>query len=181
MDIDDTIAPKSDQLNAEDLLTGPRTFTVDRVQVPGGEQPVNIHLREMPGRPYRPSKTMRRVLIAAWGTKSSAYAGRSLTLYRDPDVQFGGERVGGIKISHLSDIAQPLRLALTEKRGKRAAYLVEPLRLAKPAPTVDVSAITDRDELRALWQDADEATRAAIQSRVAELPDEGLIVPEGES
>ncbi|MGQ4828017.1 hypothetical protein, partial [Enterococcus faecalis] len=63
MDIDDTIAPKSDQLNAEDLLTGPRTFTVDRVQVPGGEQPVNIHLREMPGRPYRPSKTMRRVLI----------------------------------------------------------------------------------------------------------------------
>ena len=30
MDITETIAPRSDQLNAEDLLTGPRTFTVER-------------------------------------------------------------------------------------------------------------------------------------------------------
>ena len=51
-----SIAPKSDQLNAEDLLTGPRTFTITEVVEGNAEQPVNVHLAEMPGRPWRPSK-----------------------------------------------------------------------------------------------------------------------------
>jgi hypothetical protein len=67
MDMTDTIVPKSDQLNAEDLLTGPRTFTITEVRKGSAEQPVDIHLAEFPGRPFKPSKTVRRILVSAWG------------------------------------------------------------------------------------------------------------------
>lgn len=132
MDLTESIAPKSDQLNAEDLLTGPRTFTIEKVSAGSAEQPVNIHLVEFPGRPYRPSKTQRRVMVAAWGKETDVYPGRRLTLYRDPDVKFGGVKVGGIKVSHLSHITKRLSIALTETRGKRAQVTVEPLPDAPP-------------------------------------------------
>jgi hypothetical protein len=92
----DTIIPRSDQLNAEDLLTGPRTFTITEVRKGSVEQPVDIHLAEFPGRPFKPSKTVRRILVSAWGPDAATYAGRRMTLYRDPAVRFGGMDVGGI-------------------------------------------------------------------------------------
>ena len=94
MDISDTLAPNSDQLDAVDLLSGPRTFTIEKVSKGDAEQPVNIHLAEFP-RPWRPGKSMRRVLVAAWGPDASAYVGRRVTLYCDPEVRFGGAAVGG--------------------------------------------------------------------------------------
>ena len=54
VDLTESIAPKSDQLNAEDLLTGPRTFTVEKVTAGTTEQPVDVHLVEFPGRPFKP-------------------------------------------------------------------------------------------------------------------------------
>ena len=127
MDITETIAPRSDPLNAEDLLTGPRTFTVEKVTAGSVEQPVEIHLIEFPGRPFKPSKTVRRILVAAWGPDADAYSGRRMTLYRDATVRFGGSEVGGIRISHLSHIDRRLTLALTTTRGKRSPFVVEPL------------------------------------------------------
>ncbi|MFD3594397.1 hypothetical protein ACFWU5_16860 [Nocardia sp. NPDC058640] len=131
----ETIIPKSDQLNAEDVLSGPRTVTVERVNEGSAEQPVNIHLVEFPGRPFRPSKTVRRILVAAWGAEAAAYVGRRMTIYRDPTVKFGGQEVGGIRISHLSHIDKRLTLALTVTRGKRAPYIVEPLPAGPPLIT----------------------------------------------
>lgn len=141
MDISETLAPKSDQLNAEDLLTGPRTVTVEKVTRGSVEQPVEIHLVEFPGRPFKPSKTVRRILVAAWGAEASAYTGRRMTLYRDPSVRFGGQDVGGIRVSHLSHIDKRLTLALTVTRGKRAPYVVEPLPAG--APTITDEAVTE--------------------------------------
>ena len=171
MDIDDTIAPKSDQLNAEDLIAGPRTYTIDHAVVTSGEQPVNIHLVELPGRPYRPSKTMRRVLVNAWGKKSAEYAGRRLTLYRDPAVKFGGEAVGGIKISHMSGLSGPVTVALTVTRGKRAPYTVEPLPDVRSEPTVDdVAGCSDVDQLRDMYRHCvTDERRDQIKARVDEL------------
>lgn len=153
MDITETIAPKSDQLNAEDLLTGPRTFTVEKVTAGSVEQPVEIHLVEFPGRPFKPSKTVRRILVAAWGAEASNYTGRRMTLFRDPAVKFGGMDVGGIRVSHLSDIDKRIQVALTVTRGKRSLFTVEPL----PAISADVTefagkiaAATTLDELDAL-------------------------------
>lgn len=175
MDLSGTIVPKSDQINAEDLLTGPMTVTVESVSRGSAEQPVDFHLVETPGRAYRPSKTMRRVIVKAWGAESDAYAGRRLTLYRDPEVKFGGQKIGGIKISHMSHIGKAFSLALTETRGKRALHTVEPLPDAPApkkaaAPSVPVEEIDDVEVLRGMWRDtADAATRELIQARVAVL------------
>jgi hypothetical protein len=153
MDLTDTIIPRSDQLNAEDLLTGPRTFTITEVRKGSVEQPVDIHLAEFPGRPFKPSKTVRRILVSAWGPDASTYAGRRMTLYRDPAVKFGGMDVGGIRVSHLSHIAKPLTLVLAVSKGKRAPYVIQPLADA-PAPAQ--AKVPTAEELIA---DAEKATR----------------------
>jgi hypothetical protein len=127
MDMAATIAPKSDQINADDLISGPVTVTISEVAKGTPEQPVNVALVEYPGRAYRPSKSMRRILVSAWGANASAYAGRRLTLYRNPEIMFGPNKVGGVEISHLSHIGKPLTVALTATRGRRKNFTVEPL------------------------------------------------------
>lgn len=137
MDILKSTEPRSDQQNFDDYIGGPKTVTVSEVKKGSTEQPVEVHLVEFPGRPFKPSKSMRRVLVAAWGPEASVYAGRRITLYGDPTVKFGGKEVGGIRISHLSDIPETLELHLTVTRGKRAPFIVEPL--DPPKPQVDES------------------------------------------
>ena len=126
-DMSGVIVPKSDQVNADTLLAGPITVTVRDVQIRGGqEQPVNILLHET-DLAYRPCKSMSRVLVSAWGPDANAYKGRSMTLYRDPDVKWGGLAVGGIRISHMSHIDGKLQLQLTATKGQRKPHLVLPL------------------------------------------------------
>jgi hypothetical protein len=71
MDLTESIAPKSDQLNADDLISGPVTVTIREVAKGSPELPVDVHLVEFPGRAYRPSKRMRRVMVMAWGAEAS--------------------------------------------------------------------------------------------------------------
>lgn len=134
MDITPTLAPKSNQLNADDLITGPRTITITNVTAGSTEQPVAIHFDGDQGRPWYPGKSMRRVLAAAWGRDASQYIGRSLTLFRDPEVSYGGIRVGGVRISHMSNLDGPLSIALTVTRQKRLPYKVQPLAVATESP-----------------------------------------------
>src|SRR5690554_5660183 len=173
MDIGSTIAPTSDQLDAVDLLSGPRTFTITKVSRGNAEQPVQIHLAEFP-RVWRPGKSMRRVLVAAWGPDASTYIGRRVTLYCDPDVRFGGDKVGGTRISHMTHLKgnKPLSVPLLISRGKSALFTVQPLTdEAKPSTsTAEQIAATDSvDELRAMWQSASTPLRKQIEARVAEL------------
>jgi hypothetical protein len=126
-DMSSVIVPKSDQINAEDFLAGPRTFTIEGVAIsPGTEQPVSIKLVGEQ-RVFRPCKSMSRVLVGGWGPDASAYVGRSLTLYRDPKVKWGGLEVGGIRISHMSHIERDMVLSLTATKGKRAPHQVKVL------------------------------------------------------
>lgn len=162
-----SIEPRSDQLNADDLMAGPATVTVAAVTAGTPEQPVNVELVEHPGRPWRPSKSMRRVLVAAWGKDSAAYVGRRLTLYRDGEVTFGREKVGGIRVSHLEGLDAPLTVPLTVTRGKRRPFTVAPL---PPAPTLaQVAACDDVEQLRAMWDDATPDVRDAIRDRANTL------------
>lgn len=164
LDMTDSLAAKSDQLDAVDLLSGPRTFTIEKVTRHNAEQPFNFHLAGFP-RVWRPGKSMRRVIAAAWGTKAAQYVGQSVTLYCDPSVEFGGAAVGGSRISHMTGIDKPLKVPLLVKRGKSALFTVQPLKDApKPTqtPTADprdwtaeADALTGKtDELRALYMDA---------------------------
>ena len=162
----ESLAPKSDQLDAVDLVGGPRTFTIENVTRHNAEQPFNFHLAEFP-RVWRPGKSMRRVIAAAWGTKASAYVGQRITLYCDNSVEFGGAAVGGSRISHMSGIDKPLKVPLLIKKGRSAIFTVQPLPDApapKPAPTtprdwrIEAAALTGNvDGLRALYMDAQAA------------------------
>jgi hypothetical protein len=198
MDLTAAIAPKSDQINAEDLLAGPRTFTISEVREGSAEQPINVHLVESPGKPFRPSKTVLRIFVTAWGKDSSTFAGQRITLYRDPTVRFGGQDVGGIRVSHMSGITKPLKLALAVSKGKRSQYVVEPLpdapAPAQAAPTVDelidaAQKAGSDDELNriarkavaALAGDDLDAVKGVVTARRAELKDAEPQLPDAES
>lgn len=166
MDISTTTQPKSDQQNFDDYQAGAKTVTISEVRAGSAEQPVEIHLAEFPGRPFKPSKSMRRVLVACWGAEASTYTGRRMTLYGDPTVKFGGATVGGIRISHLSHIDKPVSVNLTVTRGKRSPTVIQPLPATTAhTPAVDrnaefitaISTADTIDALQAVWVDATSA------------------------
>jgi hypothetical protein len=132
-DMSSVIIPRSDQYNADDLVAGPITVTIREVKItPGSEQPVSI-LIEDSEKAFRPCKSSSRVLVMGWGPDASKYVGRSLTLYRDADVKWGGLAVGGIRISHMSDLDGPKTMMLTATKGSRKPHKVLPLVVEKPA------------------------------------------------
>lgn len=158
MDMTASIAAKSDQLDAVDLLSGPQTFTIERVSEHNSEQPFNFHLADFP-RVWRPGKSMRRVIVAAWGGKVANYVGQRITLYCDPSVEFGGAAVGGTRISHMTGIDKPLKVPLLIKKGRSAVFTVQPLPTEAPAPARDWLGEAgqtggDIDLLRALYKAA---------------------------
>lgn len=128
MDISQTLAPNSDQLDAVDLRGNPpRTFTITEVDVrQNSDQPVSIRLAEFP-RVWRPGKSMRRVLAYCWGNDSSVWIGRRVELYCDDRVSFGGEQIGGTRVSRLSHIDGPKSIPLIISRGKSGVFKVKPL------------------------------------------------------
>ena len=133
IDLRGTIKPKSDQLNADDLIGGPVTIRITGVAVGEGEQPVSISFDGDGGKPFKPGKSMRRVLVNLWGPDGAAYIGRSLTIYRDEQVVFGGVEVGGIRISHMSHLQRETTMALTATKAKRKPFTVRPLVVEKAA------------------------------------------------
>lgn len=170
-----TAEPRSDQWNADDFVGGPREFTIARVVEGKAEQKYDIELVEGEGRVWRPPPTVLRILIEAWTDEASTWVGRRVRLYRDSSVKFGPEAVGGIRVAALSDLPGGKRLTgkVTVSRGKKGAFTVEPLPAAATksahAPDVDLSTITDKAALSAMWRAADQPTRARIEARVAEL------------
>jgi len=136
-DLTTTIAPKSDRLNADDLIGVPsKTIKITNVSVVAGDQPVSLGFEGDNGKPWYPCKSMRRVLVQVWGGDGNKYVGRRLTLHRDSTVRFGGLEVGGIRISHMSDIAEPITMALTATRAQRKPYTVQPLATTTSKPPV---------------------------------------------
>lgn len=183
IDIAKTTEPKSDQQNFDDYIAGPKTVTVSEVKKGSSDQPVEIHLVEYPGRPFKPSKSMRRVLVAAWGGDAKNYPGRRMTLYGDPTVKFAGKEVGGIRISHMSHLREPVTVSLTVTRGSRAPFTVLPLQnAALPAPDgwqEDVAACESVEDLTEFYEMASAAgwwgpeIAAACTARKAAIHDAG--------
>lgn len=178
-DLRPTIVPKSDQLNAEQLLGGSMTLTVTDVRVSSSpEQPVVVHYEGDNGRPFKPCKTMRKLLVFAWGPDGSEWAGKSMTVYNDPAVKFGGDEVGGIRISHLSHIAKAIEVSLTSTRGKKALYRVAMLETTDAKFLKELRTADSMDALKATfkaaWKSTSSDTRRdafkrAYDTRTAEL------------
>ncbi|HEY4268041.1 MAG TPA: hypothetical protein VGM94_07625 [Galbitalea sp.] len=122
-----TIEKKTDQLNYEDFLGGvTRIVTIADVKTGTKEQQYDL-LIEGDSRFWRPPPTVLKLMVAAWGDDATVWRGRSAELYGDPDITFGREKVGGIRVSRLSHIDKPVSANLTETRGKRKMHTVEPL------------------------------------------------------
>lgn len=162
-DLRATIIPKSDQLNADQLVTGPMDVTVTEVRLGKPDQPVVVHYEGDGGRPFLPCKTMRRVLILAWGENGRNWVGRSMRLYHAPEVKFGGAAVGGIRISHMTDIPRDITVSLSEAKGKKAMHTIK--RMGAPT-VVDTSAIDAAADLDALKSAFTAAYRAAKDEAV---------------
>ncbi len=176
-DMSGIIVPKSDQINADSLLAGPLTVTIESVAIsPRDDQPVSIKLRGM-DKVYRPCKSMARVLVHAYGPDASKYAGKSMTLYCDPKVKWGGMEVGGIRISHLSDIDKEMVMMLTQTQKQRAPFKVKPLAVTAPATEPDnaldlaeTAARAGTEAFRAWWSsDEGKSCRVTAQANIDRL------------
>ena len=177
----DVTQPKSEQLNAEDFLSGERTFTIRTVDIDlNKDQPVSVFLEGV-DRPFKPSKSMSRIMEYFWGEDQTQYGGRRLTLFRDDSVTWGGEKVGGIRISHMSHIKsrEPVKLALAANKNQRKAFTITPLPDAPkpaPAPAINPDEIASAKAAAKLGTDAFRAwfrdnvpMRESAKSIMAEL------------
>lgn len=130
-DVSKMIEPKSDQLNYDDLLGGALSGTVTRVDVKNTkDQPISVHLDSF-NRPWKPCKSMARILAAVWGRDSSGWVGHSVTIYGDSSVKWAGVEVGGIRLSHISGIDRSAQFSTTLAKGKRKTVTISPM--ASPA------------------------------------------------
>lgn len=131
VDMSRFVEAKSDQLSADDLIGIEKMLTVTRVTGADGDQPVSIHYEGDKGKPFKPCKTMRRVLLAVWGRNAADYVGRSMTVYRDDKVTFGGLEVGGIRIRAMSHIDKETVVVVMKTKGKKAGIKIVPLKVGQ--------------------------------------------------
>lgn len=165
-DLSSTIIPKSDQLNADQLLGGPMQILITGVSRGTDEkQPIFIDYAGGEGRPWKPCLTMRKVLIAAWGKDGREWIGKSAVLFNDPSVLYGGMQVGGIRISAMSDIPSDMTLLVTEKRGKKTKVVIKKLQDHDYMPALRESAALGIDALKAAW------SKIPASHRQAKWPD----------
>lgn len=194
VDISKTVAPKVDQLTADDLLDGTLIGKVTRVFSTGNkDQPIGIDVDSWP-LPWKPCKGMRVVLCGVWGDNTSdEYVGRSLRLFRNPDVKYSGIAVGGIEVAAVTNITKPMTIAIRVSRGVKRNVVIQPLRDVelspkaekKPVPPppanhdgelatlcLQLQQVTDeaglavcRIEATRLWKLIDDAARKLITTR----------------
>lgn len=170
----DTIVPKSDQLNFDDFIGGQsKTIKITNVSISAKEQPVSLNYEGDKGKPFKPCKSMCRVLIYVWGPDAKAYIGRSLTLYGDPKVRFGGAEVGGTRISHMSHITQPITMALTASKSIRKPFTVQPLVISEALTAddyiADIQTVPTMDGLKHKFAEASKAFKgSADYARITE-------------
>jgi hypothetical protein len=148
-----TAEPRSDQWNATDFIVGPKTFIIASVKVGAADAKYDIGLLGEE-RCWRPPLTMLRLLMAAWGDEGNVWIGRMVTLFHDPTVRNMGAVVGGIRVSHMSDLPgnKPFEVNLPESQTKKAIVRALPL-----API---------DALRTEWRTADDNRRAEIEAEI---------------
>jgi hypothetical protein len=130
LDVSSTILSKSDQLNASDLIGNEMILTVSGVHlVSSPDQPMIINYIDDDGRPYKPCKSMRRVLVGLWGKDASQWIGRSVGVYNEPSVKWAGKEEGGVRIKSMSHIDKNKSVTTSESKHKKTTYLISVLQV----------------------------------------------------
>jgi hypothetical protein len=202
IDLTKHIEADSDCLVAADLVGGPLTILVERVTESGKNDKKKIDIFYANSeKPFRPCKSMLRILCELWKTTdATTFIGRGITLYREPDCMWKGEKTPGVRICGLSHIEKAVTVVANERRGKMATYQIEPIRpwppaaperQAQPTPeerlqrTLDgiarasipaleaaEQALKQRTESGEIQPDQAELIRASIEARAAELAEQ---------
>lgn len=202
IDLTKHIEADSDCLVAADLVGGPLTILVERVTESGKNDKKKIDIFYANSeKPFRPCKSMLRILCELWNTTdATTFIGRGITLYREPDCMWKGEKTPGVRICGLSHIEKAVTVVANERRGKMNTYQIEPIRpwppaapepQAQPTPeerlqrTLDGianasssalesarKALLERTESGQINSDQAEVISAAIEARAAELASE---------
>ncbi|MEV4777487.1 hypothetical protein [Microbacterium sp. LWH12-1.2] len=173
MDVSNAIVAKSDQLNAIDLTGRDVTVTIVDVKPGPADQPVHIITDTYgPSRPFKASKTALRDIVQAWGTDSTAWVGRRLTLWNDPSVLWAGKPVGGIRVRAMSHIDAAFKANHVITRGKTEQVMIQPLPDAAPvAPETlakALAAIHDATDMGTLDKIEDYARKIGIHGDVSD-------------
>jgi len=142
IDISNTLIAKADQLNAVDL-TQPLTGKIVNVALNESvEQPLSVWLDSFK-QPWKPCKIVRRMLGRLWGTNAAEWKGRMVQLFNDPEVRYGPNKTGGIRISHVSHIDKPRAITLQVGRNKYQEFTINPM-AQKTEPSEAVKPIHER-------------------------------------
>lgn len=175
-DVTQAIAARSDQLNADDLVSGPMTIKITDVNVKSSsDQPIEISF-EGSAKLFRPCKTAARCLAAVWGPNAAQWTGLHCTIYNDPTVTWAGAAVGGIRVSHMEGLDKPRQLSLSKTRGKKSTVTIQPL-VMNDAPAVDNTAVLDEARAEAakgkdvftVWWKANKQHHDAVMPIMGEL------------
>ena len=159
-DLSSTIVAKSDQMNADELIE-PITITITQVdKVSAKDQPIHIH--SAGNQPFKPCLTMRRMLIAAWGKYKEDWIGKSMVLYCDPEVVWAGKAMGGIRISHVSGIDQPISKMLSVTRGRKGMFTLLPLVMEDHTQIIQQYTDADANQKNDMWPTLNPQQQAAI-------------------
>ena len=174
VDITPALQAKSDQLNAEDLITGPITVHVTGGYLAEGNRLV-VELAEYPQRPWLASRGMAKFIGAIWGTETDEWAkNAAITLFRNPEVVYGGKAVGGIQIQAISGISKPYTGPLRKSRDKSVPFTIQPLidHVAESLTDAQIAAAESVEELRAMWSRASTVQQEQITARANQLTGE---------
>lgn len=128
LDVTKMCAARSDQINAIDLISGPRIAKITDVKIfSETDQPIHVVLDGDSKRPWKCSKTSVRTLAAIYGNDASKWIGKHIEIYCDETVLWGGQPVGGVRQSKAEGITSPKRLSLTKSRTKKETVVINPL------------------------------------------------------
>ena len=109
---------------------------------------------------------MRKILFGEWGTDGRQWINRSIKLYRDPEVKFGTEKTGGIRISNLSDIEKQAVYTLLVSKMKRQEFVINKL------PTYPQA---DFDQKAAAWVEAIKTGKITLDQVIEKASATGVL------
>ena len=140
-DIAAAIAPRSDQLNADDIIGGPITVKIIGERKGDEKQPIVLDIEGWKGKPWKPCKTMSRIMAEVWreddkpGFAPWLWVGQTVTLFRDPTVKMKGDTVGGIRLGGMTGLTKARTFEVTVSRGTKKKLVIQPIKpVVEPTP-----------------------------------------------
>jgi len=124
------LAPRSDQLNSDDLIVGNIVIQVTKVIVnlQSEQQKIIVHYVGDNGKPWKPSKSMGRALAEILGGDFSNWEGQEIELFRNKEISFGKDKCGGIQIAAMGALKNAITIMITTKRGVKSKFTIQPLK-----------------------------------------------------